>query len=322
MGTNRQAFGARSNQLVIVPVSAANLKYLNDETEQAMLSLTNSKGGASLVSKISDSYHVFDIEREHCHMIFVHRENYRPGFQSCIGKVVKFSKWCYSPCRAKDLRLATPACYRDEESLPPGIGDRYDSTLRKDASPWMRKRFLNNSVEAEVVFSSSSEPWVYCTSHLPTHFVYGDLKTKFLDEYGYNATTEIKDVDAFAMWLGIDFALQIDKRNHLKLSAFDMATYLKSSYSTDLWQQNGPQNIETFVHVYHGPVHYEDESGVVTTDEDMVDIHGSVRAWFTKRTEFADQSEYRFVVTTLGIPCSKTLKMQVSDELRQLTSAV
>ena len=319
MDTNSQAFSARSNQLVIVPVSAASLKYLNDEIEQAMLSITNSKDGASQVSKISDCFNVFDIEREHCHLIFVHRVDYRPEIRSSIGKVVKFSKRCYAPCRAKKLRIATPAYYRDEESLPPGIGDRYDSTLKKDASPCMRHRFSNNSIDAEVTFSSSSDSWVYCTSHIPTHFVYRDLKTKFSDEYGYDATTKIKDVDAFAMWLGIDFALQTDKRNHLKLSAFDMETYMKSSYSTDLWQQNGPQNIVTFVHVYHGPVHYEDESGVVATDEDMVDIHGSVRAWFTKRTEFADQSEYRFVFTTLGTPRNKIHKILVSEELRKLT---
>lgn len=321
MDTNRQACWDRSNRLVIAPVSAANLKNLSDVTEQAMPSLKHSTGYTSSDSKTSDRFNVYDTEREQIHMISVHRVDYRPGFQSSIGEVVKFSEWCYAPCRAKVLRLATPTYYRKDESLPPGIGDRYDSTLKKDASPWMRKRFLNNSGEAEVVVSSSSDPWVYCTSHVPSSHRFRDLTAKFSDEYGYDATTRITDVNAFALRLGIDFALQLDKCNHVKLSILDIVQDFVRG-AKDLWQQKGAQNIETFVHVYHGPVHYEDESGVVTTDEDMVDIHGSVRAWFTKRTEFADQSEYRFVVTTLGIPCNEIHEIQVSEELRQLTLAM
>lgn len=322
MGLNRQAFWARSNQLVIIPVSEANLKNLNDVTEKAMVSLTHSKGFASPVSKISDRFIVLDVEKEQRHLIFVHRVDYRPGFQSSIGKVVKFSKWCYAPCRAKELRLATPSYFRDEESLPPGIGDRYDSTLRKDASPWMRNRSLNNSVKAEFTFSSSSEPWVYCTSHILSSRSLRDLTAEFSDEYGYDATTQIKNVNAFAMWLGIDFALQLDKCTHVKLGTLDIVQDFFMKGAKDLWRQQRNGGLETEVHVYHGPVHYENQSGVVTTDEDIVDIHGSVRAWFTKRTEFADQSEYRFVVTTLGTPCNEIHEIKVSEELRQLTLAM
>lgn len=287
-----------------------------------MVSITHTQGFGSPVSRISDGFIVLDVEKELRHLIFVHRVDYRPGIRSSIGKVVKFSKWCYAPCRTQKLRIATPSYFRDKESLPQGIGDRYDSTLKKDASPWMRQRFSNNGIDAEVTFSSSSDPWVYCTSHIPSSRSFRDLSAKFSDEYGYDATTQIKDVESFAMWLGIDFALQLDKSTHVKIDTLGIVHDLLVRRAKDMWRWQGGGGLETLVHVYHGPVHYEDESGVVSTDEDMVDIHGSVRAWFTKRTEFADQSEYRFVVTTLGTPCNEIHEIHVSEELRQLTLAI
>ena len=290
--SNRQAYWRRSDRLKIEP---------------GVLRSTRSESTSA--SKNTDCFKVSDIERKQCHMIFVHHVDYRPRPSPNVRRVVRFSERCYAPCRAKKLWLATPSYYRDQEGLPPGIADPYDSTLKKNLTPWMRNRIPYSSVKATAVFSSFSEPWVYCTSHLPSHRVYRELKSKFSDEYGYDAATEIKDVDAFAMWLGIDFALQIDKNKHLKLEVLDRIAYMASNHS-----------IDTFVNVYHGPVHYEDESGVIATDDDLVDIHGAVRACFTKRTEFAYQSEYRFMVSSPGTPCDEIFKLDVSEDLRQLTS--
>ncbi len=301
MDLNRQTYLHRSNQLLIDRRPTADVKHKNEMIEQATRSLKLSQSDATPAPKITDYFCVSDIERKQCHRIYVHRVDYRSGFPQSVGRVVKFSKRCYAPCRADKLRLATPSYYRDQENLPPGIADPDENTLRKNATAWGRNRFSNNSFEAEIVFSSVSEPWIYCASHLPSHRVSWDLTTTFSDEYDYDAATEIKDVDAFAMWLGIDFALQIDKGKHLKLGGLNTRDY-------------------TFVNVYHGPVHYEDESGVIATDDDWVDIHGAARACFTKRTEFADQSEYRFAVSTLGMPKDKVFWLDVSEDLRELTS--
>ena len=320
MDSKRQTFWRRSNRLLIDRRPAADVKHINEVIEQATRSLKLSQSYATPAPEITDCFCVYDIEREQCHLIFVHWVDYRPGLSPSVGKVVKFSKRRYAPCQAKKLRLATPSYYRDQESLPPGIADPDENTLRRNATAWGRNRFSNDSFEAEVVFSSFSEPWVYCASHFPSYGASRDLKTTFSDEYDYDAATEIKDVDAFAMWLGIDFALQTDKDKHLKLEALDRVLYKASSYSTDLWQKEGVKNIDTVVHVCHGPVHYEDESSVIATNDDWVDIHGAARAWFTKRTGFADQSEYRFAVSTLGTPNNKVLEMDVSEDLRELTS--
>ena len=320
MDSNRQVCLQRSGRLLIDRQPAADLKRLNEVVEQATRSLKLSQSYATPAPKITDCFCVFDIEREQCHMIYVHRVDYRPRLSPNVGRVVKFSKQRYAPCRAEKLRLATPSYYRDQETLPQGIADPDENTLRRNATAWARNRFSSDGVKMEAVFSSFSEPWIYSASHLSSYRASRDLKATFSDEYDYDAATEIKDVDAFAMWLGIDFALQIDKGKHLKLGGLNTWAYRASSYSTNLWSQEGTQNIDTFVHVCHGPVHYEDESSVIATDDDWVDIHGAARAWFTKRTEFADQSEYRFALSPLGTPEDKELWLDVSEDLRKLTS--
>ncbi len=320
MDSKRQTFWCRSNRLLIYRLPAADVKRINEVVEQATRSLKLSQNYATPAPKITDCFCVSDIEREQCHIIYVHRVDYRPRLSSSIGRVVKFSKRRYAPGQAKKLRLATPSYYRDQETLPPGIADPDENTLRRNATAWARNRFSSDGVKMEAVFSSFGEPWVYCASHLSSYRASRGLKAAFSDEYDYDAATEIKDVDAFAMWLGIDFALQIDKGKQLKMGGLNTWAYRASSYSTNLWPQEGTQNIDTFVHVCHGPVHYEDESGVISTNDDWVDIHGAVRACFTKRTEFADQSEYRFALSTLGMPNDKVLWIDVSEELRELTA--
>lgn len=105
--SNRQAYWRRSGRLAICPLSVADVAHQNEVIEQVTLRATHSQ--STPTPKITDGFCVLDIERKQCHMIFVHRGDYRSGFPPSIGKVVKFSKRCYAPCRAKKLRLATPA---------------------------------------------------------------------------------------------------------------------------------------------------------------------------------------------------------------------
>ena len=100
------------------------------------------------------------------------------------------------------------------------------------------------------------------------------------DEYGYTTATVILDPEAFALWLGIDFALTLNKEVDVSLSALDTITYALSRYHTNLWDGTGP--IDTFTHVYHGPVQYEDRSGDIDAQEELFDPgggqeHGSPR---------------------------------------------
>ena len=321
MDSNGQEYWRRSNGVLIIRESADVLERIDDANREITRRATGNRCSAFPAPKIADAFAVLDVERKQYHIIYVYRVDYRTGFQRNVEKVVKLSNRCHAPCRSKEIWLATPSYYRDQERLPKGIADPYDSTLTRNIGPLISNRIGHGSIEGSAVFSSDSEPWVYCTSHLQSDHEYRQLRSTFSDEYDYDAATEIKDVDGFAMWLGVDFALQIDKGKHLKLDALDILTHARSNYSNNLWKQEGVQNIDTFVRVYHGPVHYEDESGVIETQDDWVDIHGAPRAWFTKRTEFAYQSEYRFAISTPGNPTVDVFKMEVSDDLRQLTLA-
>ena len=75
-------------------------------------------------------------------------------------------------------------------------------------------------------------PWVYCTSHMSSQSELRNLRAKFRNEYDYDTSVEIKDAYAFAIRLGIDFALQINKRKCLKLNVLDRFIYPNATYIT------------------------------------------------------------------------------------------
>ena len=52
--------------------------------------------------------------------------------------------------------------------------------------------------------------------------------------------------------------------------------------------------IDTVVHVYHGPLHYEDSSGYIATQDDWFDPHGGPRAWFTEEEAFREATGIPF----------------------------
>lgn len=320
--SNRQACLHRSGRLLIDRWPAAKVRQQNEVFEREDIRLTRPQSYAAPASKITDCFSVFDKEQEQCRMICVHKVDYRPR-QTNVREVVKFSKICHAPCRSEKLRLATPSYYRDQETLPPGILDPDENTLRKDTTPLIHDLAripYGSSFKSKAVFSSSTEPWLYCTSHFPLLSMYRKLKTRFSDEYDYDAATKIEDVNAFAMWLGVDYALQIDKGKYQNLDGLNPLISLAINISPNLWKLRDLQNIDSVVHVYHGPVHYEDEAGIIATNDDLVDIHVPERACFTKRTEFEDQSEYRFAISTPETPEDKELWLDVSEDLRELTS--
>ena len=146
------------------------------------------------------------------------------------------------------------------------------------------------------------------------------LKDKFADEFGYSAATSITDPDAFAMWLGIEFALALNKTADVTLDECDENAYARSQYTTGLWTGSHP--IDTFVRVYHGPIHYNERSGRIDTQHHWFDPNAGTMAWFTKKTSLKTQGEYRFAINTLGNPVQPKHYIAVSPDLRALTSAL
>ena len=164
--------------------------------------------------------------------------------------------------------------------MSPGIRDHHDGTLTRDGTRWASS-IMGGTVSARLSFVSSSEPWVYCASHFRTDRELRRLRSEFCGKYGYSAATRIEDADAFATWLGVDFALGLDKTADVSLGPIDKIGYARSGYTTNLWDGSGP--IDTFVHVYHGPVNYQDVSGRVDRQEQWFDPNAGPMAWFSKK---------------------------------------
>ncbi len=128
--------------------------------------------------------------------------------------------------------------------------------------------------------------------------------------------TTIKDPDSFAVQLGIDFAISVRKSIHVEIGPIEKLAYAQSSYTVGLWE--GKHHLDKVIRVYHGPVVYEDQSGVLGFVEDAVDSSMVPTGWFTKKTKFSGEREYRFAVSTLGKPRTDTFKLRISDKLRRL----
>ena len=309
----------RDGRIVVARDSAEAIRSINRQiaTIDDLARATNPE--AMSAPKVTDTVAVYDLDTRSHHYVSVHRLDYRPQPAPAVGNVVVFSAPAYAPCRAEKLQLATPAYYRDHEDLEPGIRDHHDGTLTRDGTRWASS-IVGGTVRARLSFVSSGEPWVYCASQYRTVREHARLRSEFRCKYGYSADTRIEDPDAFAAWLGVDFALGLDKTADVSLGAIDEIGYARSSYSTNLWAGSRP--IDTFVHVYHGPVNYQDVSGRVDRQEQWFDPNAGPMAWFTKKTSFRSQSEYRFAVTTPGTPLQPRHYVAVSPELRALTQAL
>lgn len=274
---------------------------------------------------ISEFVQVLNVPLRQCYQILLHRVN--SGYiTDPQAQLVKLSERRFAPYRACELWLATPAHYRKIESVDTHIADPHDGRLTKDATPWIKQNpavtelvsSLHN-LRASVTFSSTpDEPWIYCTSMSPTSGrEEAELRARFPN---YDALTMIEDPAAFAMQLGIDFASSIDKHKHIELGPIDELVYERNKYTVSLWE--GERRVDKVVRVYHGPVVYEDQSGVLRSDDDFVDFSMVPKGWFTKKTRHAGEREYRFAVSTLGRPRMDTFKLGISDELRLLVTKV
>ena len=312
----------RDGQLIVSRLADRQVSKINDSIDSCYRIATAQNPAATPPPAVTSAFIIHSKTPARIHQLFVHRLDFRPALATPVGTVVAFSEpeYAISNADCTDLQLGTPAFYREQKSLKPGIRDRHDGTITRDIRPFLSKRMGRAAIqEANVSFASMSEPWVFCAAHFRWTEEFHRLEEQFAEEYGYTAAARIIDSDAFALWLGIDFAQSLGHATLVKLSALDKIGYGRSSCTSPLWE--GSRTIDTIVHVYHGPVDYRDNTGQITAQEEWFDPFAGPTAWFTKNPGFRMQSEYRFAVSTLGDPIRRRLNMAISPELRELTVA-
>jgi len=253
---------------------------------------------------------VLDNERQERFGVLIRRVNDSWPHRRVGRRVVRFSEREHSPCVADEIWVSTLAHYREGENLEGGQYDPMEGRVKMDAAPFVARRLSVPAryFSAEVDYGVLTDPWVYCTAFCPCieRNAYRLARRISSD---YDAITEIPDVDAFALELGVDFALALDPALHTKV---DWAVPMIQRAAI-----NGG-GFERFVFVDHGPVVYEDISGTLKTGREPFELQP--RVCFTKPKAFSYQSEYRFALRTVGEPTETTLRIPVSDALRECTS--
>ncbi len=307
----------RQDRLITVQTSSDSIRKINMRIAEINNIARTTRSDVFLAPDVTDAIEVFSLDDKTYHHILLHRMDYRDGVPP-VGNVVVFSKYDYALVRTERLKLGTPKHYRESEKLKTGILDPYDGKLTLDASGWASS-IAGGTVNGTISFVSSGEPWIYCGSHLQSKGELKQLWNHFRCEHGYSEATQIHDPDLFAAWLGIDFALTLDKKIDIELNHLDKHIYAQTNYRTSLWEGSGP--IDSIVHVYYGPVRYEDVSGQIDTQDQFFNPNAGPRAWFTKKVGFEMQREYRFAVTTIGNPVRPEHFIEVTPELRALTSS-
>lgn len=266
---------------------------------------------------ISKSVTVLDPKQQQAYLVLIHRINKHLFGDQRIRKIIKFSEEKHAPSKACCLALGTPAYYRSYEGVEKGVQDSMEGLLEVDTTLLMREGFSSESptgvtnLEAKFTMKSSSEPWLYCTSICPD-----DERglRKLIQKSRREVSTIIRDPDDFAIQLGVDFAINLDKSKDIELGMIWKLGCQNSSIETSLWEGSRP--IDKIVHVYHGPVLYEDQLEVAGALEDFAKLGDWERVCFTKRMPFSHEVEYRFALSTLGSPRSEQLFLKISDNLR------
>ena len=312
----------RNRRLVVSSFDSTTVEAVNRKVVREFRLVQERNRAATPPPPITEMVGIHDPSAQSVHVLFVHRLDYRPRRESVVRNVVVFSEPSYAASCTDRLQLATPAYYRRKGDLKPGIGDAHDGSLVKDGTQWARAIVpLGPCVRhAEMSFVSESEPWVYCASHYQWDRELRQLRDEFAEKYGYTAAVRIRDPSAFAIRLGIDFVSSFDRTTDVEVEVLDEIIQTLRRSASNPSGRPGPTSSE--FHVYHGPIHYEDSSGHLVTQRDFLDTFAGPRAWFTKRTCFETQSEYRFAVSPPGSPVAPKHYITVSPELRELVSAL
>ena len=246
------------------------------------------------------------------YVVLVQYVDFRPIGTPTVRGVARFTKKTESPSETGLILLRTPEYYREWE-----CGDPRDGALEGNIAPFIADRLRRpgfavseRNLNAVVTMTSQREPWIFCTSIRPS---LATGATSLEDEFSYcgrdGVVTTVDDQNAFAKQLGIDVARSAELKDSVTDELIDVLGRRAA--------QACGEEVDVVVRVSHGPVRYKDVTLKVRTRDDLANAE-AYQAWFTKRTRFSDEREYRFVVSA-GCPTKDTFRLDVSPELSRLT---
>ena len=203
-------------------------------------------------------------------------------------QVVRFSKREHSPRLSDEIWVSTLAHYREGEGLEADQRDPMEGRVKLDATPFVARRLSEGgvldtarSLWANAEYDLATDPWVYCTAFHPGSERDAYRLGKRISSSN-DTITNVLDVNAFALELGIDFAIKLNAAIHTKpLSGWHLIQGAIAS----------SDGFEKVVYVDHGPVAYEDISGTLDTGREPVDLASTRRL---------HQAEVVFV--SVGVP--------------------
>ena len=154
-----------------------------------------------------------------------------------------------------------------------------------------------HDVSTDVTYETEGTSLVYCTSRTE----YGKPQYR-----QWTVGSVVGDVPRFSLLLGAEFARQSDKQRFAPVTPLDRLVEAPLAAS----------ELETVVHIHHGPVVYNDTAGKVLVSK-IPDHARGLAAHFFKRLDFSDQHEYRFVLSSPGSrPLEDEFYLRISPELR------
>ena len=250
-------------------------------------------------------------------LVIVHQVALNSDSSPETPAVVKFSERQYGLPRSHSIQLATPEFYRSYPGEDLGIRDEEDAAYMKKMD---LERFLETynpdsdllkaSVQGSVELTfARNDCWMFCTCVRPmTKGQTKQLGRRISEDYECAAV--IDNPSEFAGELGVTFGTHVAGAD-LRLGGLGILARYK------LTRASGEMLGEMVVQVYHGQVVYADNPAAIV--ESYPESRRAVIVPFLKRSQYAYQREYRFVVDTHGEAVKQALSLPVSDNLRVLT---
>ena len=264
-----------------------------------------------------------------------------------------------SSCPAKHIQLARSSFYRELEpdNNSELIGDELDSAFIAKLD-WRKKgvstmEFLKKRLRASLPGIEHTDSrialkftapgsWMYCTSIDPGSNSKRQIQKKHLS-LNYDFMTNIDNVPSFASQLGSDFGQLCEINNTFMVTrpkySSPMSSIAKTLINSTLKNALAIKGISECtkknltnavaqlkatpkaytIHISHGAVAYLERDSIAWLMAEIPDFDNAAILPFVKQIDYADQQEYRFVISVqLHTPKIDKFNLTVSDELRTL----